>query len=328
MIPQLEPLPPVSFPKAIKMAFSKFCNCNGRSRRSEFWYFVLLNTIILITYIILGVTIRVDMDEDDKEYEDNILYYNNQKPNPLLELISSIYFLIAIGPSISLAVRRLHDIGKNSCYLFFFFLPFVGEIILIVFFATDSQIQPNEFGISPKYGNNLNIPIINDNPNPYENANQNNQNQPGIPYTNQNRPGIPYTNQNRPPIPYANQNIQNSPYENQNNPSEQINVNQQDINPDFKENSNYPSQQINKPDQSDEKYDSSQGVLLSHSNQQGNINNEPYQNFSSHQNNEQISPPKNPENFEENININPQEEGFIDQNQIYGLPPENAKIND
>ena len=157
MIPQLEPLPPVSFPKAIKMAFSKFCNCNGRSRRSEFWYFVLLNTIILITYIILGVTIRVDMDEDDKEYEDNILYYNNQKPNPLLELISSIYFLIAIGPSISLAVRRLHDIGKSGWYIFIAFIPLVGAFILLYFYCLDSENQSNEYGESPKYGKNTSL---------------------------------------------------------------------------------------------------------------------------------------------------------------------------
>ena len=42
IIQQALPLPSLKCTEAAKICCKKFCNCSGRARRSEFWYFVLL----------------------------------------------------------------------------------------------------------------------------------------------------------------------------------------------------------------------------------------------------------------------------------------------
>lgn len=55
-----------------------------------------------------------------------------------------------IVPSIAVAVRRLHDIGKSGYWYFISLIPFVGGIVMLVFFLTDGTNGPNIYGLSPK----------------------------------------------------------------------------------------------------------------------------------------------------------------------------------
>lgn len=55
----------------------------------------------------------------------------------------SIYGVLTIIPSIAIAIRRLHDIGKSGLWLLLVFIPIVGAIILIVWFCQPSaEPQP------------------------------------------------------------------------------------------------------------------------------------------------------------------------------------------
>jgi len=67
--------------------------------------------------------------------------------------LNSLLFLIAIIPFISATVRRLHDIGKNGCYIFIGFIPLLGQIYLLFLLCKDSNEGNNEYGDSPKYNN-------------------------------------------------------------------------------------------------------------------------------------------------------------------------------
>ena len=130
----MEANPQVGFIDAIKLAFKNYVNFNGRSRRSEYWWFVLFNIIIEIIIFILAKLIT-----------------------PNLIFLLSIYSLIIFLPGLGLAIRRLHDIGKSGWYIFIAFIPFVGVFILLYFFCLDSENQSNEYGESPKYGKNTSL---------------------------------------------------------------------------------------------------------------------------------------------------------------------------
>lgn len=103
----------------------KFAQFNGRSRRSEYWYFVLFNLIVSIG---LGIV-------------DAVLG---------LGFLSGLYGLIAFIPGIAVAVRRLHDTGKSGLWLLILLIPFIGWIILIYFMIQDSQPFDNQYGPNPK----------------------------------------------------------------------------------------------------------------------------------------------------------------------------------
>jgi uncharacterized membrane protein YhaH (DUF805 family) len=103
--------------------FSKYATFAGRARRTEYWYFALLNTI---------ATIALAIAFGDES------------------AISLIFSLVLILPSIAVGARRLHDIGRSGWWQLIWLVPIIGWIVLIVFFATNGQSGDNQYGPDPK----------------------------------------------------------------------------------------------------------------------------------------------------------------------------------
>lgn len=65
-------------------------------------------------------------------------------------LLTTLYSLAVLLPSLSVAVRRLHDTGRSGWWLFIALIPIIGAIILLVFMCLDSQPGDNKYGPNPK----------------------------------------------------------------------------------------------------------------------------------------------------------------------------------
>lgn len=98
----------------------------GRASRKEFWGYFLFNMIIVI---ILTVIQRV-------------IHLNN--------LLTGLYSLATLLPTLAVIVRRLHDTGRSGKWFFISFIPLVGSIILLVILFQNSQENENQFGPIPK----------------------------------------------------------------------------------------------------------------------------------------------------------------------------------
>jgi uncharacterized membrane protein YhaH (DUF805 family) len=96
----------------------KYAQFTGRSRRSEYWYFVLFNFII--TMVLFGIGMAIGFPG----------FYN-------------IYSLGVLIPSIAVAVRRVHDVNKSG---WFILIPIYNLILL----CTDGTSGDNEYGNDPK----------------------------------------------------------------------------------------------------------------------------------------------------------------------------------
>jgi uncharacterized membrane protein YhaH (DUF805 family) len=113
----------------------QYADFEGRARRKEYWMFVLINFVIVMTlYALLFGGIFSDAPEI---------------------FITSIVVLCVYGlgtfiPSLAVAVRRLHDIGKSGTMLLIYFVPVIGPFWLIVLLATDSVPGTNKYGPNPK----------------------------------------------------------------------------------------------------------------------------------------------------------------------------------
>lgn len=103
-----------------------YANFRGRARRSEYWYFALANFLYCIVTGLLSVKVP------------EVMY---------LVWIVSLALLV---PSLAVCVRRLHDIGKSGWWYLIGFVPYIGVIILFVFFVKDSQPGENKWGANPK----------------------------------------------------------------------------------------------------------------------------------------------------------------------------------
>ena len=63
------------------------------------------------------------------------------------------YGLAVFVPSLAVAIRRLHDIGKSGWYYLLVIIPIIGPIWLIILFVTEGEQGENKYGPNPKNDN-------------------------------------------------------------------------------------------------------------------------------------------------------------------------------
>ena len=117
----------LTFKEAVTRALTvNYCNFNGRSSRSEYWWFCLFSIIVSVVI--------------------SIVFSFSQNT---MTIISGLVNLALLLPGLGLAVRRLHDINKSGWFILLALIPLVGAIILIVWFCQDSNPQDNAYGPVP-----------------------------------------------------------------------------------------------------------------------------------------------------------------------------------
>lgn len=72
------------------------------------------------------------------------------------QVLTSIYSLAVLLPSLGVLVRRLHDTGRSGWWFLLAFIPVIGTIILLVFMCQDSK-EDNQYGPNPKTGANVSV---------------------------------------------------------------------------------------------------------------------------------------------------------------------------
>ena len=104
----------------------KYAVFNGRANRPEYWWFALVQMIILTILFALAFIIH-----------------------DALIVIAVVYGLATVIPSLAVTIRRLHDSGKSAWFILFNFIPFVGGIIMLVFMVLGSEAGENKYGAQP-----------------------------------------------------------------------------------------------------------------------------------------------------------------------------------
>jgi len=117
------------------LPFKRYAEFTGRSRRKEYWMFVLLSIGI---YIIASLL-------------DGIAGLNRM----IAGMYGPITALVALGllvPTLAVSIRRLHDSDRSGWWLLIGLAPIVGEIVLLVFMVLEGTRGANRFGADPKGG--------------------------------------------------------------------------------------------------------------------------------------------------------------------------------
>jgi uncharacterized membrane protein YhaH (DUF805 family) len=60
--------------------------------------------------------------------------------------LSGAFSIATFLPSLAVDARRLHDTDRSGWWLLLYFIPVIGWIVLIVFWAESGQ--PNRYGVS------------------------------------------------------------------------------------------------------------------------------------------------------------------------------------
>ncbi len=135
-----------------EVVFDNYFNFSTRARRSEYWYFILANFIIAIILTIIDKVLGIG-------------------------ILNNVYNIAVFVPTLAVAVRRLHDIGKSGSLILIFYAliglllltmtlsgmtsPGIGffgllmvilgfSIWMIVLFCREGELGENNYGLDPK----------------------------------------------------------------------------------------------------------------------------------------------------------------------------------
>lgn len=109
------------------LALNNSFKFDGRSRRAEFWGFVLVSSLF-------GTAAGFwDANIFDAE---------------VMEKMLKIAFFL---PSLAVSTRRLHDVNRSGWWQLIA-LTGIGFFVLLYWYAKDSDVNTNDYGDGPKYG--------------------------------------------------------------------------------------------------------------------------------------------------------------------------------
>ncbi len=149
----------MSFPDAVKKCFRDYLTFSGRSPRSEYWWFALFISAVMA---VIGL---VQWWADSANETTTALVF---------QAIFLLFWLVTLLPSLSVGVRRLHDIDRTGWWMLLgvpliasdimtfyagqdaaFVFQIVGLICLLallVFFVLKGSDGDNRFGSNPLRG--------------------------------------------------------------------------------------------------------------------------------------------------------------------------------
>ena len=131
------------------MPLRRYADFSGRSRRKEYWMFLLFEIIVIFGVILLFGTLGALGDTAE----------NGQSPASIIAggLMGLLFLAIILGfmvPRLAVTVRRLHDVDKSGWFMFISLVPLIGPIVLLIFLCTEGTKGENRYGPNPK-GENI-----------------------------------------------------------------------------------------------------------------------------------------------------------------------------
>jgi len=167
------------------MAWKKYFQFSGRSRRKEFWMFTLFTFIASMLVRLLDDMLGTNYGASTPIYTGDELYDSlNVYASQGTGILGTIYSIAVFIPTLALSVRRLHDVNRTGlwylgflipvilfvCGLFFSIVHWPGGFLLLmlgtlgtiglglalfIWACTDGTTGPNQYGADPKGNNDM-----------------------------------------------------------------------------------------------------------------------------------------------------------------------------
>src|SRR5688572_29092072 len=125
------------------MPLRRYADFSGRSRRLEYWSFVLFTFLATFGFMLASALLDglIASVAGRDSASDTIAVG--------LLLVLGLGWLGLIIPSFAVLVRRLHDTDRSGLWLLLWLLPFGGFVIL-VFLLIEGTNGPNSYGPDPR----------------------------------------------------------------------------------------------------------------------------------------------------------------------------------
>lgn len=127
----------MTFFESIRTVFRKYADFNGTASRSEFWWWMLFDALILAALGFINPTTV----GDDGTISGGVL--------------GSVWEVVTLLPTLAVLVRRLRDTGRRWANVFWLLVPVAGLIIITLYaiepggLSEASRVESN-VGSSPR----------------------------------------------------------------------------------------------------------------------------------------------------------------------------------
>lgn len=120
----------MDFQTSVRICIEKYADFSGRAARSEMWWFFLACFIIGVILTVIEISIFSGWMAE-------------------WGLLSSIFSLATLLPSVAVTVRRLHDIDRTGWWALLILVPIIGWLILLYFNVLKGTDGHNQYGPDP-----------------------------------------------------------------------------------------------------------------------------------------------------------------------------------
>ncbi len=135
----------------------RYADFEGRSRRTEYWLFVLFHVLVAIAFMIIAVSLFIAGG----------VAHPNLAPVPAAGIAAGLWFLLGglawlalLIPTLAVHVRRLHDIDQSGWLMLLSLIPGLGGIVLLILHLMDGTPGPNRYGPDPKGREPYGPPVV------------------------------------------------------------------------------------------------------------------------------------------------------------------------
>ena len=116
--------------EAVRTVLSQYATFSGRATRPEYWWWVL--AVFLLSIV--------------TKFIDGALFGFERFADNAVQPLTAVVGLALLLPSIAVAARRLHDIGRSGWWLLIGFIPVIGWLVILYWVIQPTQQGENEYG--------------------------------------------------------------------------------------------------------------------------------------------------------------------------------------
>jgi len=122
-------------------AWKKAFVFHGRARRKEYWCFGILTVVVMLVLLLVNYSLL------DASLVDSA---NTLNESLGVGLLAAVYAIANIAPSLSISIRRLHDMNWSGLWYLGAFVPILNIILALALMFADGTPGDNRFGPDPK----------------------------------------------------------------------------------------------------------------------------------------------------------------------------------
>lgn len=129
----------MNFSTAIRRVLrEKYAEFTGRAQRSEFWWYMLFVVVVSQVIAFVDGNFLSDLAGIETTLVEGMTYR--------MGMLSIIFNLIILVPTLAVTARRLQDTGRSGWWQLLFLVPIIGFLVVLFWLIRKGTEGENKFG--------------------------------------------------------------------------------------------------------------------------------------------------------------------------------------